>query len=126
MSIERIETPNAPGAVGPYSQAIRSNGFVFISGQTPIDPATGKMAEGSIAELARQSLKNASAIAQAAGTSLNKAVKTTVFLTDMADFKEGNEEYAKWFPETFPARSCFAVRQLPVGAKVEIEVICEA
>ncbi len=126
MSIEIIETKNAPGAVGPYSQAIKANGFVFISGQTPINPATGKMAEGSIADLARQSLKNAAVIAQAAGTSLSKAVKTTVFLTDMADFKEVNEEYAKWFPETFPARSCFAVKQLPVGAKVEIEIICEA
>lgn len=126
MSIEKIETKNAPGAVGPYSQAIKANGFVFISGQTPIDPATGKMAEGSVAELARQSLKNAAAIAEAAGTSLSKAVKTTVFLTDMADFTEVNGEYAKWFPGTFPARSCFAVKTLPVGAKVEIEVICEA
>ena len=126
MSIEKIETKNAPGAVGPYSQAIKANGFVFISGQTPIDPATGKMAEGSVAELARQSLKNAAAIAEAAGTSLSKAVKTTVFLTDMADFAEVNGEYAKWFPGTFPARSCFAVKTLPVGAKIEIEVICEA
>lgn len=126
MSIEKIETAQAPGAVGPYSQAIKANGFVFISGQTPIDPATGKMAEGSMADLARQSLKNAAAIAEAAGTSLSRAVKTTVFLTDMADFAEVNGEYAKWFPETFPARSCFAVKALPVGAKVEIEVICEA
>lgn len=124
MAIEKIETAQAPGAVGPYSQAIKANGFVFISGQTPIDPATGKMAEGSIADLARQSLKNAAAIAEAAGTSLEKAVKTTVFLTDMADFKEVNGEYAKWFPGTFPARSCFAVKELPVGAKVEIEIIC--
>lgn len=126
MSIKSIATTNAPGAVGPYSQGVSANGFVFISGQTPIDPQTGKMAEGSIGELARQSLKNAAAIAEAAGTSLAKAVKTTVFLTDMADFAEVNAEYAKWFPETLPARSCFAVKTLPVGAKVEIEVICEA
>lgn len=126
MSIEKIETEKAPGAVGPYSQAVKANGFVFISGQTPIDPATGKMAEGSVAELARQSLKNAAAIAEAAGTSLSKAVKTTVFLTDMSDFAEVNGEYARWFPGTLPARSCFAVKTLPVSAKVEIEVICEA
>ena len=126
MSIEKIETRKAPGAVGPDSQAIKVNGFVFISGQTPIVPETGKMCEGTIAEQAGQSLKNAAAIAEAAGTSLSKAVKTTVFLTDMADFAQVNGEYAKWFPGTFPARSCFAVKELPVGAKVEIEVICEA
>lgn len=124
--IEKIETAKAPGAVGPYSQAIKANGFVYISGQTPIDPATGKIAEGSIADMARQSLSNAAAVAEAAGTSLSKAVKTTVFLTDMADFAEVNGEYAKWFPGTFPARSCVAVKALPVGARVEIEVICEA
>lgn len=126
MSIEKIEAIQAPGAVGPYSQAIKANGFVFISGQTPLDPSTGNLVEGNMGDCARQCLKNASAIAMAAGTSLSKAVKTTVFLTDMGDFAEVNAEYSKWFPAAFPARSCIAVKTLPIGAKVEIEVICEA
>lgn len=124
MNTQKIETSNAPGAVGPYSQAIKCGGFVFISGQTPIDPKTGSMKEGPIGEQARQSLLNLSAIAEAAGTSLDKVVKTTVFLTDMADFSEVNGVYAEFFPGTKPARSCIAVKDLPVGAKVEIEAIC--
>lgn len=124
MNTQKVETRNAPGAVGPYSQALKCGGFVFISGQTPIDPKTGSMKEGPIGEQARQSLLNLSAIAEAAGTSLDKAVKTTVFLTDMADFAEVNGVYAEFFPGTKPARSCIAVKALPVGAKVEIEAIC--
>lgn len=124
MNTQKIETSNAPDAVGPYSQALKCGGFVFISGQTPIDPKTGSMKEGSIGEQARQSLLNLSAIAEAAGTSLEKTVKTTVFLADMADFAEVNGVYAEFFPGTKPARSCIAVKALPVGAKVEIEAIC--
>lgn len=124
MNTQKVETRNAPSAVGPYSQALKCGGFVFISGQTPIDPKTGSMKEGPISEQARQSLLNLSAIAEAAGTSLDKAVKTTVFLTDMADFAEVNGVYAEFFPGTKPARSCIAIKTLPVGAKVEIEAIC--
>lgn len=119
-----ISTRNAPGAIGPYSQAIKSGGFVFISGQLPIDMATGDLSSGSAADMTRCSLKNAAAIAKEAGTDLTKAVKTTIFLTDMNDFAEVNGAYAEFFPGEPPARSCFAVSALPKGAKVEIEVIC--
>lgn len=124
MDIQKIETNKAPGAVGPYSQAIKCGGLVFISGQTPIDPATGKIVEGAIADQAQQSLENLSAIARAAGTHIAKAVKTLVFLTDMDDFAAVNAEYAKYFPDQKPARSCIAVKALPLGARVEIEAIC--
>jgi len=118
-----ISTELAPKAIGPYSQAIRANGFVFCAGQTPIDPAVGKLIEGDVPAQTRRVLQNLSAILAAAGTSLSKVVKTTVFLTDMANFKAMNEVYAEFFPEHPPARSTIAVAGLPLGAQVEIECI---
>ena len=118
-----ISTELAPKAIGPYSQAIRVNGFVFCAGQTPIDPAMGQLIEGDVAAQTRRALENIRAILDAAGTSLTKVVKTTVFLTDMANFKAMNEVYAEFFPEHPPARSTIAVAGLPLGAQVEIECI---
>ena len=116
----------APAAIGPYSQAIRTGNVVFISGQLPIDPATGNFAEGGIKELTRQSLNNAKAILAAEGLTMADVVKTTVLMADMADFAEMNEVYAKFFQAPFPARSAFAVKTLPKNARVEIELIAEA
>ena len=116
-----IETKNAPGAIGPYSQAYEANGFVFTSGQLPVDPATGAMPEG-IAAQAEQSCKNVLAILEAAGSGAGKVVKTTCFLADIADFAAFNEVYAKYFTSK-PARSCFAVKDLPKAALCEIEAI---
>ena len=119
-----IHTEKAPAAIGPYSQAIdRGAGLVFVSGQLPIDPATGAFPEGGVAEQTRQSLLNARAILQAAGLDLKNVVKTTVFLADMADFGAMNEVYAQFFAAPFPARSAVAVKDLPKGARVEIECI---
>ena len=122
-AMKAIQTDKAPAAIGPYSQAIEVNGFVFASGQIPIDPATGQFAEGGIQAQTRQSLLNAQAILQAAGTDLSHVVKTTVFLSDMANFAAMNEVYAQFFQPPFPARSAVAVRDLPKGALVEIEVV---
>ena len=122
--MKAINTDKAPAAIGPYSQAIDSGkGLIFLSGQIPIDPATGAFAEGGIKEQTRQSLLNAQAILNAAGLSLNNVVKTTVFLADMGDFAAMNEVYAQFFAEPFPARSAVAVKALPKGALVEIECI---
>ena len=118
-----ISTELAPKAIGPYSQAIRLNGLVFSAGQVAIDPAAGKMIEGDVAAQTRRVLRNVSAILEAAGTSLSKVVKTTVFLSDMANFKAMNEVYAEFFPEHPPARSTVAVAGLPLGALVEIECV---
>ena len=119
-----IKTDKAPAAIGPYSQAIDSGcGLVFVSGQLPIDPATGTFPEGGVREQTRQSLLNASAILQAAGLGLSDVVKTTVFLADMGDFAAMNEVYASFFTEPFPARSAVAVKTLPKGALVEVECI---
>ena len=119
-----IHTEKAPAAIGPYSQAVDSGaGLVFVSGQLPIDPATGAFPEGGVAEQTRQSLTNARAILQAAGVDLGNVVKTTVFLADMADFGAMNEVYAQFFAAPFPARSAVAVKDLPKGARVEIECI---
>ena len=119
-----IKTDKAPAAIGPYSQAIDSGcGLVFVSGQLPIDPATGAFPEGGVKEQTRQSLLNASAILQAAGLGLQDVVKTTVFLADMGDFAAMNEVYALFFTEPFPARSAVAVKTLPKGALVEVECI---
>lgn len=118
-----IATQTAPAAIGPYSQAIEVNGFVYASGQIPIDPATGAFVEGGIKEQTRQALKNAQAILREAGTDLSHVVKTTVFLSDIANFAPMNEVYAEFFSEPYPARSAVAVRDLPKGALVEIEVI---
>ena len=122
--MKAISTLEAPAAIGPYSQAIDSGaGLVFVSGQLPIDPATGTFPEGGVAEQARQSLLNAQAILRAAGLELADVVKTTVFLADMDDFAAMNAVYATFFAEPFPARSAVAVKTLPKGALVEIECI---
>ena len=121
-----ISTTNAPAAIGPYSQAIKVGGLVFVSGQLPINPATGAFAEGGIKELTRQSLTNMKAILEEAGTSMANVVKTTVFLADMNDFAAMNEVYAEFFAAPFPARSAVAVKTLPKGALVEIECIAQA
>ena len=121
--MKKIETSAAPGAIGPYSQGFVVNGFVFTSGQIPVNPATGSMPEG-IAAQAEQSCLNVKAILEAAGTSLEKVIKTTCFLADMGDFAAFNEVYARYFTEK-PARSCVAVKQLPKGALCEIEAIAE-
>ena len=118
-----IATTQAPAAIGPYSQAIEAGGLVFVSGQLPINPATGEFAQGGIKELTRQSLENIKAILATAGRTLDNVVKTTVFLADMADFAEMNEVYAEYFQAPFPARSAVAVKTLPKGALVEIECI---
>ena len=116
-----IDTQNAPGAIGPYSQAYEHNGFVFTSGQLPVNPADGSMPEG-IAAQAEQSCKNVGAILEAAGSGFGSVLKTTCFLADIADFAAFNEVYARFFTSK-PARSCFAVKDLPKGAKCEIEAV---
>lgn len=121
-----ISTTNAPAAIGPYSQAIKVGELLFVSGQLPINPATGTFAEGGIKELTRQSLTNMKAILEDAGTSMVNVVKTTVFLADMNDFAAMNEVYAEFFAAPFPARSAVAVKTLPKGALVEIECIAQA
>ena len=119
-----ISTPNAPGAIGPYSQGFVVNGMVYTSGQIAIDPATGEMPEG-IAAQTEQSCRNVIAILEAAGSGAEKVVKTTCFLAEIADFAVFNEVYAKFFVSK-PARSCVAVKDLPKGALCEIECIAEA
>ena len=118
-----ISTSKAPVAIGPYSQAIQVGNLVFASGQIPIDPATGNFVAGGVKEQARQSLTNVKAILEEAGLSLDNVVKTTVFLADMNDFADVNAVYAEFFAEPYPARSAVAVKTLPKGALVEIEVI---
>lgn len=118
-----ISTTSAPSAIGPYSQAIQAGNLVFTSGQIPIDPATGAFPDGGIQAQARQSLKNVRAILEEAGLSMSNVVKTTVFLADMNDFAEVNSIYAEFFSEPFPARSAVAVKTLPKGALIEIEVV---
>lgn len=117
-----IATTSAPGAIGPYSQAIDTGTFVFASGQIPINPATGEIPAG-IEQQTEQSIANVKAILAAAGLSIDNVVKTTVFLADMGEFGEMNKVYAKHFTEPFPARSAVAVKDLPKGVSVEIEVI---
>ena len=118
-----IATPLAPAAIGPYSQAVEAGNTLYVSGQLPINPATGQFAEGGIKELTAQSLTNMKAILEAAGMSFDNVGKTTVFLADMADFADMNEVYAQFFAAPFPARSAVAVKTLPKGARVEIECI---
>lgn len=120
-----IHSEKAPKAVGPYSQAIVAGGFVFASGQLPLDPATGAFPEGGVKEQTRQSLANVQNVLAAAGTDLAHVVKTTVFLSDMANFGAMNEVYAEFFAQPFPARSAVAVKTLPKDALVEIEVVAE-
>ena len=121
--MKTINTSAAPAAIGPYSQAIEANGFVYTSGQLPIDPATGQFPEGGVKEQTRQSLLNAQAILREAGLEMKSVVKTLVFLASMDDFAAMNEVYATFFSEPYPARSAVAVKTLPKGALVEIECI---
>ena len=118
-----IHSELAPKAVGPYSQAIVAGGFVFASGQLPIDPATGEFAEGGIKEQTRQSLTNVTHVLAEAGIDLSHVVKTTVFLSDMANFAAMNEVYAEFFTEPYPARAAFQAAGIPKGALVEIECV---
>lgn len=120
---EIVSTENAPGAIGPYSQAVKTGNMVFCSGQIPIDPATGEFVSTDVAEQTEQVLKNLSAVLEAAGTSLNSVVKTTVFLADMNDFTAMNEVYAKYFSDNKPARATVQAARLPRDARVEIECI---
>ena len=118
-----VSTSDAPAAIGPYSQAIQNENLLFVSGQTSVDPATGKIVPGGPAAEAEQCLKNIRAILNAAGMDMHNVVKVTVFITDMAHFASVNEVYVKAFSAPFPARSCVAVRALPLGCLVEIEAI---
>ena len=118
-----IHTQNAPAAIGPYSQAVLAGDTLYISGQIPVDPATGAFPDGGIRELTAQSLTNIRAILEEAGMTMADVVKTTVFLQDMADFAAMNEVYATFFTEPFPARAAVQVAQLPKGARVEIEAV---
>ena len=120
---ETISTENAPGAIGPYSQAVKAGNMVFCSGQIPIDPATGEFISSDVAEQTRQVLKNLNAVLEAAGSNLNNVIKTTVFLADMNDFTAMNEIYAEFFNENKPARATVQAARLPRDARVEIECI---
>lgn len=120
---EIVSTDNAPGAIGPYSQAIKAGGMVFCSGQIPIDPATGEFVSEIVSEQTEQVLKNLSEVLKAAGTGLNNVVKTSVFLADMNDFAEMNEVYGRYFSDNKPARATVAAAGLPRGARVEIDCI---
>ncbi len=120
-----ISTPNAPAAIGAYSQAIVLNGMLYASGQLGINPATGDLAGEDFASQAEQSLKNVAAILEAAGSDFSKVVKVTVFMSDMANFGALNEAYARYFVQPYPARSAVAVKTLPKNALVEIEVVAE-
>lgn len=123
MKRQIVQTDNAPGAVGPYSQGTRTDQMVFTAGQLPLDPTTGKIVEGDIQDQTRQSLKNLQAVLESAGAGLDTVMKTTVFLQDMGEFKLMNEIYAEFFPDNPPARSAVEVAALPLGARVEIEAI---
>lgn len=119
-----ISTSNAPAAIGPYSQAIETDGYVFTSGQIPINPTTGEVEGKTIEEQTEQVMKNIGALLEASGLTFANVVKTTCFLADLNDFAAFNAVYAKYFPNEAPARSCFAVAGLPKGAKLEVETIC--
>jgi 2-iminobutanoate/2-iminopropanoate deaminase len=125
MSAERqpITAEDAPAAVGPYSHAVRSGGFLFLSGQTPLDPATGKLVEGDVGEHTRQCLRNLQAVCAAAGASLGDAVRCGIYVTDISTFGEVNSAYAEFFAAAPPARSTIGVKELPLGAQVEIDAI---
>lgn len=120
-----ISTLNAPAAIGPYSQAVVSNGFAFLSGQIPLDPATGKIIDGDIAEQTVRVLENIKAVLEASGSALNRVVKTTVYLTDMREFAKMNEVYAGYFPQDPPARATIEAARLPRDVRVEIDCIAE-
>jgi 2-iminobutanoate/2-iminopropanoate deaminase len=126
MKPEVISTENAPKAVGAYAQAVRANGLVFLSGQIPLDPATGELIQGDVAAQTRRVLDNLKAVLEGAGTALDRVVKATIYLTDMADFAVVNQTYAEYFPAAKPARATVAVAGLPRGSKVEIDMIALA
>lgn len=123
MAINVINTEKAPGAVGPYSQAIKAGDFLFASGQIPIDPEKGRITAGTISEQAEQCMKNVGAILEAAGATYDNVIKTTVYINDMNFFGAVNEVYGKYFNKTLPARSCVEISKLPKDALVEVEVI---
>lgn len=123
MTRQIVQTDNAPGAVGPYSQGTRTDELVFTAGQLPLDPATGSFVEGGIQEQTRQALKNLQAVLEAGGAGLDSVMKSTVFLQDMGEFKLMNEVYGEFFTDNPPARSAVEVAALPLGARVEIEAI---
>ncbi|NLM04631.1 MAG: RidA family protein [Clostridiales bacterium] len=121
--LEIINSKEAPAAIGPYSQAIKANGFVFVSGQIPMDPKTKEIVKGDVVDQTRQSIENIIAILKEAGLDLNDVVKTTVFIKDMNEFDKVNEVYGSYFNENKPARACVEVARLPKDVKVEIEAI---
>jgi 2-iminobutanoate/2-iminopropanoate deaminase len=121
--LKRVSTSEAPSAIGPYSQGVVAGDFLFISGQLPLDPATGEFVQGNIEEKTRRVLTNIKAIAEAAGTDLNHAVKTTIFLKDLRNFASVNAIYAEYFKDPFPARSTVEVSSLPKGGEIEIEAV---
>lgn len=123
--MKKVSTDKAPGAIGPYSQAIVTGGLVFASGQIPIVPESGKIAEGAIEEQTRQAIENLKQVLEAAGSSLEKVVKTTVFIKNMSDFAKINAIYAEFFFDPFPSRSCVEVARLPKDVLVEIEAVAE-
>ena len=125
MDKKIISTEKAPQAIGPYSQAIVANGFLFTSGMVPIDPATNQLVEGDITVQAKQAISNLKNLIEASGSSCDKVVKTTVFIKDMNDFAKINEVYAKYFTEPYPARSCVEVARLPKDVLLEVETIVE-
>jgi 2-iminobutanoate/2-iminopropanoate deaminase len=118
-----VQTDSAPKAIGPYSQAIKANGFIFVSGQIPLDPATGEIVQGTITEQTERALNNLKALIEAAGSSLDRIVKTTVFLIDFGDFGQMNEVYHRFFKDAPPARSTVEVSRLPRDVRIEIEAI---
>jgi 2-iminobutanoate/2-iminopropanoate deaminase len=126
MIRESVQTDNAPKAIGPYQQAIKANGFIYTAGQIPIDPKTGNLVEGDISAQTRQVLENLKAVLEAGGSALDRVVKATVFLKNMADFAAMNEVYAEYFASAKPARSTVAVAELPRGALVEIDLVALA
>lgn len=123
MAIDVIRTDKAPGAVGPYSQAIKAGDFLFASGQIPINPEKGRITAGTISEQAEQCMKNVGAILEAAGATYDNVIKTTVYINDMNFFGAVNEVYGKYFNKNLPARSCIEISKLPKDALVEVEVI---
>jgi 2-iminobutanoate/2-iminopropanoate deaminase len=126
MERQAIRTDTAPKAIGPYEQAIKTDGYIFTAGQIPIDPTSGNLVPGGIAEQTRQVLENLKAVLEAAGSSIDRVVKATVFLKNMADFPAMNEVYAEYFAGAKPARSTVAVAELPKGALVEIDLVALA
>lgn len=125
MPAEVVATDKAPGAIGPYSQAIKLNGLVYTAGQIPLDPQTMKIVEGDVSAQAEQVMRNLTAVLEAAGSDLSRVVKTTCFLTDLDDFAQFNEVYGKHMGDSRPARSTVQVAKLPAGARVEVEAVAD-